>query len=157
MEQERFIERISSKLAGLLNTQFGASAGDLTEKAQTVAVALPQELGQQLQKLAENLARLGSESEREAASPDQLADLAYAAGQICQQLVDHQQVRMELENVKVGPDYVSARALQRSEIEPLAKLLVTRDRIFRKVADFTLKALLMAVGLLILGLILGVV
>jgi hypothetical protein len=39
----------------------------------------------------------------------------------------------------------------------LSRFLAARDRLFRKVADFTLKFLLIGLGLLVLGLLIGVV
>ena len=64
---------------------------------------------------------------------------------------------MELENVVMGPDSVTATPLESSEIEPLARLIEVRDRVFRKVADFTLKALLVGLALLMAGLVFGLI
>ena len=89
--------------------------------------------------------------------PQQVGEFCFAAGALHEKLRTLLQTEMELESAIVGPDRVSATPLQRAQSDQLARLLETRDRIFRKVADVTLKFLLIGLGLLVLGLVLGLV
>jgi hypothetical protein len=68
-----------------------------------------------------------------------------------------QQVQMELESAIIGPDSVTTTRLQLGQIDHLRRFIDTRDRIFRKVADTTLKLLLAGLGLMLVGLLLGII
>jgi hypothetical protein len=64
---------------------------------------------------------------------------------------------MEVENAIIGLDSVTAEPLAQAQSDQLSRFIASRDRLFRKTADFTLKILLTGLGLLFLGLLLGIV
>jgi hypothetical protein len=147
------IDACLAKLNELLTRHFHAEAPDFAGKAKTAASQLPNELAQALAELVEAravLEKTGPESER-------FMDFAFQCGCVYERLDAHRRIEMEMENVVIGPESVAANPLQSSQVEPLARFIEVRDRLFRKVADFTLKALLVVLGLLTLGLMLGLV
>jgi hypothetical protein len=154
MNKNSLIEASLFPLRELLAREFGASAPDFASQVKAAVPRLPDDLAQILAKLENTETILRKEAEP---LPEGLADFGFRCGQVYEKLMAHRQMQMELENVVVGPDSVSAAPLQASQIEPLARFVEVRDRVFRKVADFTLKALLIGLGLLTLGLVLGLV
>jgi hypothetical protein len=142
------------KLSELLTQQFHAEAPDFAGKVKTAAPQLPNELAQALAELVDIQAMLDTTPGPE---PERFMDFAFQCGRVYEQLDAHRRIEMEMENAVIGPESVAASPLQPSQIEPLARFLEVRDRLFRKVADFTLKALLVSLGLLVLGLALGLV
>jgi hypothetical protein len=154
MSQQAFLDSSLSRLNELLTRQFGAAEPDFAGQAQSVGAELPEDLGQALRKLAVNLESLRAQAEP---PPSALAEFAFRCGELYSKLESHRQIQLELENVVVGPETVSANPLQSGQADRLAGFIEARDRVFRKVADFTLKALLIGLGLLTLGLFLGVI
>jgi hypothetical protein len=154
MNKDQIVDSSLSKLNELLSRQFQAAEPDFADKAKTAAAQLPGDLAQALSRLAEQRALLKANA---APDTDLLAEFAFHCGQVYEQLAAYRHIQMEMENVVLGPESVSATPLQASQIEPLARFIEVRDRIFRKVADFTLKALLIGLGLLTLGLVLGLI
>lgn len=143
-----------AKLDELLVREFGASGSDFAGKVKAAAQVLPEELAAALRDLGQEGDRMRAEPGQ---SPERLAEFTFRCGELHAQLLAFGQVRMELENVVMGPDRVIATPLQASEVEPLARLIEVRDRVFRRVADFTLKALLVGLALLTLGLVFGLI
>lgn len=154
MNTHQFLDACLSRLDELLDHQFQTSASDFTGKVNAIAAQLPEEPAQALYEVLGRRAALSAE---EAPAPESLADFAFLCGRAYEQLEAWRRIQMEMENVLTGPDSVSATPLQASQVEPLSRFIEARDRIFRKVADFTLKALLIGLGLLILGLVLGLI
>jgi hypothetical protein len=154
MSSQTFLDASLSRLDDLLASQFNAAAPDFAGKAKSAAAELPEDIAQPLLELAGTYGSLRAQAEP---SPAALADFAFRCGEVYRSLENHRQIQMELENVVVGSESVSANPLQNSQVEPLARFVEARDRIFRKVADFTLKALLIGLGLLTLGLFLGLI
>jgi hypothetical protein len=142
------------KLGELLTQQFHAEAPDFAGKVKTAAPQLPNELAQALAELVAMQAMLDKAPGPE---PERFMDFAFQCGRVYEQLDAHRRIEMEMENAVIGPESVAASPLQSSQIEPLARFLEVRDRLFRKVADFTLKALIISLGLLVLGLVLGLI
>ena len=154
MNKDLFVDSSLSKLNNLLAEHNPAEAPGFAGKAQSAAFLLPGELAQPLRELAEAEARLKADS---TADDGALADFAFRCGQVYEQLSAYRRIEMELENVRVGPDSVEAAPLHASQADVVARFIQARDRVFRKVADFTLKALLAILALLALGLVLGLV
>jgi hypothetical protein len=154
MNQVQFVNISLAKLDQLLVEQFRADARDFAGRARGVAASLPDELAQPLAELAEAGERLKAEP---AAEAGRFAEFAFRCGQVYEQLTAQRRIEMEMENVRVGPASVEPAPLQGSQADLVARFIEARDRMFRKVADFTLKALLVVLGLLTLGLILGLV
>lgn len=96
-------------------------------------------------------------SEGGATDPALVSRFCFNCGSIHQQLLAMQQVQMELESAIIGPDSVTTTRLQPEQIDHLSRFIDTRDRIFRKVADTTLKVLLAGLGLMLVGLLLGII
>jgi hypothetical protein len=143
-----------ARLSDLLARQFGATAPEFARQVQAAEDQLPEELARALEELAATAARLRVAASVEA---ERLADFGFRCGQVYEQLEVFRRLELELENVRLGPASIEASPLQGAQVERLARFIEVRDRIFRKVADFTLKALLVGLGLLTLGLILGLV
>ncbi|MGZ8218315.1 hypothetical protein [Methylomagnum sp.] len=154
MNTHPFLNTCLSKLDELLDRQFQTSAPDFTSKVNAIAAQLPEEPAQALYELLGRQAALNAET---VPAPESLADFAFLCGRAYEQLEAWRRIQMEMENVLTGPDSVSATPLQASQVEPLARFVEVRDRLFRKVADVTLKALLIGLGLLILGLVFGLI
>lgn len=143
-----------ARLNELLIRRLRAAGTDFADRARSASGRLPEDLARSLSGLAEAQALLKAET---APEPERLADFAFRCGQLYEQIEAFQRVEMEMENVRLGPDSVEPVPLQSSQVERLTRFVEVRDRLFRKVADFTLKALLIGLGLLMLGLVLGLV
>jgi hypothetical protein len=154
MTARTILDSSLARLRELLARDFGAEAQDFTEQAKAVVRRLPDDLAQTVAGLESEWAALREQAEP---APERLADFAFRCGQTYAKLATFRQIQMELENVVLGPESVSTAALQTAQIEPLARFVELRDRVFRKVADFTLKAILIGLGLLTVGLFLGLI
>lgn len=154
MSSQTFLDSSLFRLNEILVSQFGATEPDFAGKAKSAGSELPEDLAQALGELAGTLGTLRAQAEP---APAALADFAFRCGEVYSKLENQRQIQMELENVLVGPDSVSANPLQSGQADRLAGFIEARDRVFRKVADFTLKALLIGLGLLTLGLFLGLI
>jgi len=154
MNKDSIIEASLAKLGELLAQHFPADALDFAERAKHAADLLPGELANPLAALVEARARIKADS---GAGSEQVADFVFRCGQLYEQIKAYRQIEMEMENVRVGSSSVEAEQLQPGQLDLMARFIETRDRIFRKVADFTLKALLIMLGLLTLGLLLGLI
>lgn len=115
---------------------------------------MPEDLAQALRELAALHTRLRSKT---VPDPREDTDFCFAAGVLHEKLRAYRQTRMELESTIVGPDSIAPTPLQPAQSDQLARFIEARDRVFRKVADLTLKFLLVGLGLLMLGLLLGIV
>lgn len=154
MSNQTFLDSSVSRFNDLLTGPFGTPKTDFPGMAKSAGAELPEDLDRALRELAANYGSLQAQPDP---APTALADFAFRCGEVYSKLENHRQIQMELENVVVGPESVSANPLQSAQVEPLARFIEARDRIFRKVADFTLKALLIGLGLLTLGLFLGLI
>ncbi len=154
MNFQPLIDTSLRSLDAILIHDLGATTDRFATRAEEVAATLPDEAAQALRAIAAQQASLLAAG---ANDPQQVGEFCFAAGALHEKLRTLLQTEMELESAIVGPDRVSATPLQRAQSDQLARLLETRDRIFRKVADVTLKFLLIGLGLLVLGLVLGLV
>ena len=67
------------------------------------------------------------------------------------------QAQMEIESAIIDLEGVRTASLEIPESERISRFIALRDQLFRKVADVTLKVMLILLALLILGLLLGIV
>lgn len=141
-----------AKLDELLVQDFQAQGANFAERAVHAAPRLPQESAQALAELADPASRPA-----DTADPARLAEFVFRCGRVYEQLHAFWLVEMEMENTRVDFDRVETTPLQPAQADLLARFVETRDRLFRQVADFTLKAILVILGLLVLGLLLGLV
>ncbi|BBL73646.1 hypothetical protein [Methylomagnum ishizawai] len=145
MNKDSILAASLARLDALIAAEYRADPPDFAAKAQAIGPALPDELAQTLAGLVAAHASLQAEPDPDDA---RIADFAFRCGQVHEQLRAHRQIELELEaSAQVPP----------AQAEPLARFIEVRDRLFRQVADFTLKALLVMLGLLTLGLVLGLV
>jgi len=84
-------------------------------------------------------------------------EFCFACGAMHEKLQALTLAQMEVENAIIGLDSVTAEPLAQAQSDQLSRFIASRDRLFRKTADFTLKILLTGLGLLFLGLLLGIV
>lgn len=154
MTLEPLIEASRQSLDRLLVRDLGATARDFATRAEQAAGSLPDDLAEPLRAMTTLYARLASATEPD---PQLAGEFCFACGVLHEKLSALLQTRMELESAIVGPDSVSTTPLQRAQSDQLTRFIETRDRLFRKVADLTLKFLLIGLGLLTLGLMLGLV
>lgn len=152
MNLDPFIESSLQSLDNLLVRELGMTAGHFGARAEQAADNLPDDLAEPLRALAGLHGRLISAAEPD---PRQAGDFCFACGALHEKLSALLLARMELESAILGPDSVRTTPLQRAQSDQLTRFIETRDRLFRKVADWTLKLLLIGLGLLILGLMLG--
>lgn len=149
-----FVDLCITRLGTLLSTHFNAYQPDFTEKVSAIADDLPEELSELLTKIATRRLLLKQDSDQDITK---LAEFSFDCGQLYEKLEEYRRMEMEVENVRQGSFSVSPSPLQSAQVEKLSRFIEVRDRLFRKVADFTLKAILVGLGLLILGLFLGIV
>lgn len=139
---------IIAQLDALLIDHFQAQGADFAARVQDATPRISQESALALAELARSADSL---------DPAQLADFAFRCGRVYEQLEAQRLIDMEMENIRVGFDQVETQPLQAAQLDRVARFIEARDRLFRKVADFTLKAILIVLGLLTLGLVLGVI
>jgi hypothetical protein len=94
-----------------------------------------------------------------AAPPDpaQVSTLLFGLGHLHAEIEALHRTRAEIESTYLGPTSVDPRALKGDQPEQIRRFLALRDRVFRQVADFTLKLLLGLLGILVVLLILGLI
>lgn len=153
MNHPVFLEASIARLNEFFSQQEHTEKTIFPDYVETVAAELPEEVSQSLLELAQTAISLRSSDS--APSEEGWATFAFQCGELYTQLKNHRQIQMELESVVVGPDRVDVQPLQPGQTDLLSRFVETRDRIFRKVADVTLKFLLIGLAILTLGLIFG--
>ena len=93
------------------------------------------------------------------AAPDHafLGDILFDMGILHEKIRAQSQAQMEIESAIIDLEGVRASPLNTPESERISRFIALRDEIFRKVADITLKAILIIFCLMILGLLIGIV
>ena len=154
MNTRLIIEHGERLVDDLLIRDFGATGASFAARAEQAAQALPDDLAGDLLELARRHAALQSTPEP---GPEAAGDFCFRCGGMHEKLRAFQHIQMEIESAIVGPDSIATMPLQASQSDRLAGFVEARDRVFRKVADFTLKFLLIGLGLLAMGLLIGVI
>jgi hypothetical protein len=143
-----------NQLDQYLMSEANASGTSFPARALEAIASLPDDVADELEALLDLHTLL---SEGGATDPALVGRFCFTCGSIHQQLLAMQQVQLELESAIIGPDSVTATRLQPEQIDHLSRFIDTRDRIFRKFADTTLKLLLAGLGLMLVGLLLGII
>lgn len=143
-----------NQLDQYLMNEANASGTSFAARASGAIASLPDDVADDLEALLQLHTLL---SEGGATDPALVSRFCFNCGSIHQQLLAMQQVQMELESAIIGPGSVTTTRLQPGQIDHLSRFIDTRDRIFRKVADATLKLLLAGLGLMLVGFLLGIV
>ena len=156
MNLDTLVAASERHLDELLTRDLGGTGDDFAGRARRVAENLPEELAQPLNRLLELRHRLRESGAREP-DPELVGRYCFACGAAHEKLRAFTQARLEVESAIMRMDSVQTAPLQTGQSDQLSRFLAARDRLFRQVADFTLKFLLIGLGLLVLGLIIGVV
>ncbi len=135
-------------LENLLEADFAATGNNLNEKIDSVRSDLPEDVVTDIDTIAAAASMNNI--------PD-LADLLFRCGQATQRLEVLRRSRAADNVVAAHPEGISPDELENTDLDAVARFIAARDKVMRFVADFTLKALLVIVGLLVLGLVLGII
>lgn len=139
-------------LQTLLADHFAATAPDFESRVKQAAARLPGDLAGELSELAAAARREGENQDSEAAGR-----FAFQCGRMYERLWSYRQNQLAAETGTVSPEGVVPEPLAKEQMDALTRIIEVRDRVFRKVADFTLKAILITLGLLALALAFGLV
>jgi hypothetical protein len=132
----------------------GVDASDAESIRREALGVLPQEIAQTLSRLLETSKALESSSNPDPAS---ISRLLFEFGHLHAEIQALHRVRAEIESAYIGNASVSPRPLDAGQPDQIIKFLALRDRLFRTVADFTLKLLLSLLGILLVLLLLGLI
>ncbi|RYU62939.1 hypothetical protein EWI61_00255 [Methylolobus aquaticus] len=145
-----YVQRVEQALI----RDFGARGEGLEQLALSVATELPDEISALLRQTA---TRLNSR-----VTPDQSLDvedaltLAFDCGRLLEQLDQFRRTRAEA-LVHLDTDGRTVTDPEPADLDRLSRFMVLRDRWLRKAADFSLKLLVTAVLILVLGFALGLI
>ncbi len=137
------------KLEDMLAHDFAATGDTLAEKLASIRSKLPDQLAADLESLAGH-APTGD-------NDDEVAGLVFRCGQLAEQLRGVLLAQAAENLAAAHPGGLDTEELAPADLDAVARFMAARDRFMRAVANFTLKALLIIVGLLIIGLALGIV
>lgn len=130
------------QLETLLRNNFGAVGDDLPTLTQSSAANLPDDVLDLLTRLAGQ-------------SPDPV-QTAFNYGRAVERLNALKQARIAESLAMAGAEGVPLDALPPEELDTMARVLAVRDRLVKAIADFTFKALMVCLGLLVVWLLLQV-
>jgi hypothetical protein len=146
------IKNYLAHLETCLREDFNAEGANLTEQLAQLTPTVPAELSAELHALAEEARLIGKSSD----NPDTALAWTFRCGQIYQRLQALKYTLAEETLGQVSLDGQPPLNLEITDVDAITRFIAWRDRVFQKIADFTLKALLVFVGLLFLGLMLGI-
>jgi len=135
----------------------------LTELLGIQGIAFEEQMVQAAERLPDDLSRdtlrLLRELKTYEAAPEPLllGDLLFDMGVLHEKIRAQSQAQMEIESAIIDLDGVKTASLEIPESERISRFIALRDQLFRKVADVTLKVMLILLALLILGLLVGIV
>lgn len=141
METSASLNAYRLQLETLLRNNFGATGDDLPALTQSCAAHLPDDV-------LDLLTHLSGQ-----ADPVQAA---FYYGRAVERLNALKQARVVESLALAGSDGIHLDILPAEDVDSLARLLAVRDRVFKAVANFTLKVTLVCLGLLVLWLLLQV-
>ncbi|MEY2680624.1 MAG: hypothetical protein RL661_855 [Pseudomonadota bacterium] len=154
MEFKDITEESRRQLDQALTHSLNLKPADFESHTTEAITELPEEFTLPLRHLLSLHKELSCATTAEAA---RAGEFCFACGAMHEKLQALTLARMEIENAIIGLDSVSARPLAQAQSDQLSRFIAARDRLFRKVADLTLKILLAGLGLLFLGLFFGIV
>ena len=153
MDMNELAAGYTQKLEALLIRDFAAKGRDLTETIGSIEASLPAELRDFLHEIAGRSRRLNQSREP---SKDG-TELIFRCGQAFERLEFLKQ-RRAAENLALLPgEGVSPGELDQTDLDAIARFVAARDKILQTAANYTLKFLLVLVGLLILGVLIGLI
>lgn len=132
----------------------GVDASDAEGIRREAEALLPDDLAQKLRTVLKTAEGFDGTETPDAGA---LGETVFALGQLHAEIFALTRAQAEIESAWFGSDRVDPRALDGKQPEQIQKFLALRDRLFRQVADFTLKLLLILFGLLVVLLVLGLI
>jgi hypothetical protein len=145
-----YVQRVEQALIG----DFDARGEGLAQLARSVATELPDEIGSLLLQTA---AKLDSEVHPDQPIEDEDAlPVAFDCGRLLERLEQFRRTRAE-GLVHLETDGRAVNDPEPADLDRLSRFMVLRDRWLRKAADFSLKLLVTAVVILVLGFVLGLI
>lgn len=139
------------RLKHTLTELLGIQEISFEEQMIQAAERLPDDLSRDTLRLLREL-----ETYEAAKEPLLLGDLLFDMGILHEKIRAQSQAQMEIESAIIDLEGVRTASLEIPESERISRFIALRDQLFRKVADVTLKVMLILLGLLILGLLLGI-
>lgn len=154
MAENTLANTYTAKLENLLVDQFSARGGSLREKTASIADQLPVDLRDFLIQISDRADRLGQSPQ----SDESTREFVFQCGQAFERLEAWRQAQVSEELSVLQPDGTAPLAeFEQPELDAIGRLMAARDRFVKAVADFTLKFLLVAGALLLVGLLLGLI
>ncbi len=154
MEAKSFLAPAMTRLDEALWDLQGVDASDPEGIRREALALLPDDMAQKFDTL---LTAVKTLEQSQDPSPKALGETVFALGQFHSEILALSRAQAEIESAWIGSDSVTPRALEGQQPEQIRQFLALRDRIFRQVADFTLKLLLGLFGLLVVLLVLGLI
>lgn len=139
------------RLKHTLTELLGIQEISFEEQMIQAAERLPDDLSRDTLRLLREL-----ETYEAAKEPLLLGDLLFDMGILHEKIRAQSQAQMEIESAIIDLEGVRTASLEIPESERISRFIALRDQLFRKVADVTLKVMLILLALLILGLLLGI-
>ena len=143
-----YVERLEQSLSG----DFGAAGDNLAALAESIAVELPDDLRHLLLKVTEAHAL-----STYATKPDAAVTFAFDCGRLLEGLDRYRKTLASDDLIFVDTDGRPVTDPEGADFDRLSRFMIMRDRLLRKAADFSLKLLVTAVAILVLGFVLGLV
>ncbi|TAN53751.1 MAG: hypothetical protein EPN21_00710 [Methylococcaceae bacterium] len=135
------------KLESVLADDFYAEGADLAAKTAHMADSLPTDLAEYLRDLAQYSRETGGDP----------LELAFRSGIAMERLAAYKKSRVDESLALAWPGDQPHPLLPEEEMDTLARLLAARDRVVKAVADFTFKALMVCLGLLVLWILVNLI
>lgn len=100
---------------------------------------------------------IAKRSRQTSETPADAAELIFRCGQVFERLESLRRSRIADSLSFATADGSLPDDLEMTELDAIARFVAARDRFMKAVANFTLKFLLLLVGLLVLGMLIGVI
>jgi hypothetical protein len=147
------IARYAQRLEMTLNQHLGVRGNGLAQTVDAAIDQIPGEIGTLLKAASDDAMR----SEREPLSEEDAMAFAFRAGQIVEKLGAFRAALAAEQLPSLDADGRSVADPERLDYDRLSHLMVVRDRLLRKAADFSLKVLVTVVLALVVGFSLGLI
>jgi len=138
----------------MLSEQLQIETADFEGKIKEAGRRLPEDITECLTELKTLRQQLLKDH---SGAPEPMADFIFQCGRAYERLNSFRQNQIASEALAVGPDGIAPEPLEQQQIDALERLIKARDRIFRRVADFTLKSLLVLFGLFVIAFLIGLI
>jgi hypothetical protein len=153
-DNKSFIDLGLRRVDTILSEQLRIESGDFEEKIKEAGHILPEDITESLTELRNLKQQLLKDK---SGASESVADFIFRCGRAYERLDSFRQNRIASEALAVGPDGIAPEPLEQQQIDAIERLIAVRDRIFRKVADFTLKSLLVFFGLFLIAFFIGLI